>query len=130
MEHLTAVFRPRGASAIERLNTYHEAANEMELEVLLSNHGDWGAFYDSLDVGPALSRWPRGLRALMYINKKDYTQRFTLMWFLLANGVPPNVATALTLGTTKTHSRKAVEHVWSLVDLFEKDPARYETTVL
>lgn len=115
--------------SLSRFDELEAEWSDIRKVVAADFHGDVGAYADACDVAPSVALWPKGMRKLLY-EPKRYVGRFTLMWFLLSNGVYPPDAVRLTLAGQPFLDRSTVGHLDALVQLYAVNPGRYKSPML
>lgn len=103
----------------------------LELRGIIVRHheGDVGNWLNAQDWFFQVQDWPGGMRDLLY-KHKNYEERFTLMWFLLSNGMyPPQAIDTVLVGQNFVDDSMA-RHLESLVKMYEKTPERYSSPMM
>jgi len=94
----------------------HVTAPAWHINVLDTYHGDWGAFFDDLDVFYPVREWPRVYRQMIYGRHLNNQERFTLFLFFVGNGVAPGLAAGLVLFPNAQYDGDAFRQMAFLVN--------------
>lgn len=106
---------------------YLAARSNHVSKCLLQYEGDWGEYLDSLDMFYSVMLWPRDMRKLVYGRKLNYVERFTLMWFLMSNGLEPKLAIEYATTPCSEYTASNIYHFVSLANSFIKNPNKYKS---
>jgi len=105
---------PNGVpTAIGLYTTIRNAVRQIHPGIFDAVHGDWGAFWDAMDVFVPIREWPRHFRQMMYGRHLNNEERFTLFLFLTGNGLEPSIAAGFVLIPAGDYDMEAMRQmVW------------------
>lgn len=90
-------------------------ARDFHPVVLHQFHGDWGAFFDSVDMFYPIAQWPRYYRQMAYGRPLTNVERFALFLFYAGNGLRPDIAALYVLVPHRRYDADAMRQMAWLV---------------